>query len=278
MSDPTEGRARVAGLFDRLAPGYDQGQVPWFRPIAARLVDLLHPSPGERALDVGAGRGAATFPLATAVGGAGRVTAVDISPVMCELLRAAAAGAGVHHVDVVVGEATPERLGPARFDLAAASLVLFFDPDPAATMAGWVRLLRPGGRIGLTTFGPVDDAWAAAERVVLEHAAPGSLDARTSGGRGPFAGTESMAALLAASGAVDAASHDEPLEVTLPDAGAWRTWTMTLGMRQFWDSIPETDRPAVFAEAAAHLEGARGSDGRLHLVQQVRYTTGRSPG
>ena len=277
MTHTPAGRARVAGLFDQLAPRYDQGPVPWFRPIAARLVELLAPRPGEVALDVGAGRGAATFPLAEAVGTSGRVTAVDISAVMCDLLRAAVAATGVEHVEVLAGEAGPETLGDARFDVVAASLVLFFDPDPATTLANWIGLVRPGGRIGLSTFGPVDDAWKEAEVVVLEHAPAGMLDARTSGTRGPFASPASMASLLEACGATDVDSHDEPLHVTLPDAQSWRDWTLTLGMRQIWESVPETDRDGVFAAAAAHLEGARGPDGLLHLVQQVRYTTGRAP-
>ncbi|HET9128359.1 MAG TPA: methyltransferase domain-containing protein [Propionibacteriaceae bacterium] len=277
MTDSHPGRVRVAALFDDLAPRYDQGPVPWFRPIAARLVDLLDPQPGDRALDVGAGRGAATFPLAEAVGATGRVVAVDLSPRMCDLLRTSVADAGAAQVEVVVGEARPGTRGGSEFDVVAASLVLFFDPEPAATLSDWMRLLRPGGRIGLTTFGPVDDAWTAAERRVLAHAPADMLDARTSGTRGVFGSPSAMAGLLEQCGAIEVGSHDEPLEVTLPDAGAWRAWTMTLGMRQIWDSIPPPRREEVFTAAATELEGARGADGRLHLTQQVRYTIGRAP-
>ena len=277
MGDTLPVRARVARLFDQLAPGYDQGPVPWFRPIAARLVELLAPRPGEAALDVGAGRGAATFPLVEAVGRSGRVTAVDVSPVMCDLLKESVAAVGARNVEVLVGEAGPATLGSARFDVVAASLVLFFDPAPATALAAWTSLVRPGGRIGLTTFGLADDAWTAAERVVLQYASAETLDARTSGTRGPFASTASMASLLASCGATEVDSHDEPLHVDLPDAESWRAWSMTLGLRQVWESIPEADRDEVFAEAANHLQAARGADGRLHLVQQVRYTTGRAP-
>lgn len=275
MTDSHPQRARVAALFDQLAAHYDEGPVPWFRPIAGRLVDLLAPRPGEWALDVGAGRGAATFRLADAVGASGRVVAVDLSPGMCGLLRRTAAEAGATQVEVVVGEARPGTLGTSRFDVVAASLVLFFDPEPAATLADWVGLLRPGGRIGLTTFGPVDETWAAAERLVLAHAPTGLLDARTSGTRGLFGSTTALAGLLERSGATEVSSREEPLEVTLPDAEAWRAWTMTLGMRQIWEAIPEPRRDDVFTEAATELERARGADGRLHLTQQVRYTTGR---
>ena len=46
------------------------------------------PQPGERALDIGCGRGAATALLAEAVGDAGTVTAIDLSQRMVEHTRA----------------------------------------------------------------------------------------------------------------------------------------------------------------------------------------------
>lgn len=275
MTTPAQARTRISGLFDELAPVYDQGSVPWFQPIAARLVELMKPQPGDYVLDIGAGRGAATWPLCVAVGLTGRVTAIDLSPVMVEHLEADARARGLTNLATQVGEAGPQTLEPGSFDLVTASLVLFFDPTPEQTLRDWISLLRPGGRIGLTTFGPVDDVWRDAERVVLEHAPAHLLDPRTVGIRGPFASTDTMAALLARSGAAEVDSHDEPLKVVLPDAAAWRAWSMTLGFREVWNAVPEDDREPVFAHVSTVLEGDRGSDGQLHLTQQVRYTTGR---
>ncbi len=264
----------MAALFDGLAPGYDQGPVPWFRPIAARLVDLVAPAAGESALDIGAGRGAATFPLCDRVGPEGRVTAVDLSTGMIGHLEADARRRGTTWLHTQVGEARTDLLPDAPYDVVTASLVLFFDPDPQATLHEWLRLVRPGsGRLGLSTFGPVDAAWQAADAAVLAHAPAGQLDPRTSGTRGPFASTGSLTDLVERCGGVDVTSHDEPLAVVLPDAEAWRTWTMTLGMRQFWAAVPEAALPGVLEQVTRSLEAARGDDGLLHLTQTVRYTT-----
>lgn len=274
MPTPAETRAHVAGLFDRLAPAYDQGPVPWFTPMAARLVELVAPAAGERALDIGPGRGAATFPLCEAVGPTGRVTAIDLAPGMAARLTADAERRGVTNLDIRVGLASPAALGAASYDLVTASLVLFFDPEPEATLADWVALVRPGGRIGLTTFGPQDQAWRAAEDVLISYG-PHLPDPRSTGTRGPYATTDAMAALLTSCGAIDVDSHDEPLEVVLSDAQAWHDWSMTLGMRQFWDAVPPAEHAEVLARVGDRLEADRGPDGLLHLVQQVRYTTGR---
>ncbi|MEP7333270.1 MAG: methyltransferase domain-containing protein [Terracoccus sp.] len=275
--DAAARRDRVAALFDQLAAGYDQGGVPWFTPIGSRLVELTRPRPGDRAVDIGSGRGAASFALLAAVGPHGHVSAVDLSPFMVDRLRSEADERGITNLDAQVGEASPGRLQQASFDVGTASLVLFFDPEPERTFAGWLSLLRPGGRIGLSTFGATDAAWTAAEAVLLRYAPPALLDARTSGRVGPFTSTATMSTLFHSAGALDVDSHDEPLEVVLPDAQAWRAWTMTLGLRQLWEAVPPAELDRALAEITAALEADRGSDGLLHLTQQVRYTIGSAP-
>ena len=278
MTEAQRRRAGVAALFDQLAPHYDQGGVPWFRPIAQRLVELLAPQPGEHALDIGSGRGAVTFALREALGPTGRVTAVDLSPAMVRLLEEEAIERGISGIDTLVGEARPDTLGAERFDVVAASLVLFFDPDPEATLRGWLALLRPEtGRLGLTTFGAIDEHWAAAEAALLAHTPAGVLDPRTTGTRGPFASSEALESLVRASGASQVSTVVEPLVVhPCRTPAAWRTWTMGLGLRQT-ASVPESAMADVLAQVEAALEPGRADDGRLHLTQQVRYTIARTP-
>ncbi|WP_404388524.1 class I SAM-dependent methyltransferase [Humibacillus xanthopallidus] len=277
QAEAQQRRAGVADLFDQLAPLYDQSGVPWFGPIAQRLVALVGPQPGEHALDIGAGRGAATFPLREAVGATGHVTAVDLSPAMVGLLEREALERGVAGIYAIVGEAGPATLGAERFDVVTASLVLFFDPDAESTLRGWFELLRPRtGRLGITSFAGIDEHWAAAEAALLAHAPAGALDPRTTGTRGPFASSEALESLFRACGASQVETVVEPLLVTFPDAAAWRAWTMGFGLRQFWASVPESALPGVLAEIELALDGDRGDDGQLHLTQQVRYTTARA--
>ena len=87
-------------MFDRLAAGYDQTGVPYYAVIARGLVDRLHVRRGERVLDIGAGRGAATFPLAEAVGEGGYVDAIDVAPGMVEHLARDTAGLPEVHVEL----------------------------------------------------------------------------------------------------------------------------------------------------------------------------------
>jgi ubiquinone/menaquinone biosynthesis C-methylase UbiE len=65
-------RESLRRLFDAVSDSYDQVGVDFFQPIAEGLVARLDPQPGERALDLGCGRGAALLPIARAVGPGGR--------------------------------------------------------------------------------------------------------------------------------------------------------------------------------------------------------------
>ena len=143
MTDPTSPFDPVAEVFDAVADTYDNVGVEFFRPIAHGLVRELAPRPGERALDVGCGRGAVLFPLAEAVAPGGTVTGIDLAPLMVAATAAdvAAAAFDPDHVTVEVrqGDATAPDVAPGSVDLIASSLVLFFLPDPRAALAAWRR-------------------------------------------------------------------------------------------------------------------------------------------
>jgi ubiquinone/menaquinone biosynthesis C-methylase UbiE len=77
--------AAVQRLFDEVAAEYDQ-HLPFFATFGRDLVDWSGLQPGQRVLDIAAGRGAITVPAAQAVGKHGAVVAVDNAPNMLSAL------------------------------------------------------------------------------------------------------------------------------------------------------------------------------------------------
>ncbi len=280
-TETTEQSRRVAAMFDAIADTYDTVAVPWFGPIAAGLVDCVAPRPGERALDLGTGRGAALWPLAARVAPGGSVTGLDISQQMIEATRADATarrGAdGVDAITLVVGDAGAPDLADGSFDLAVASLVLFFLPDPPSALRAWRSLLVAGGRLGISTFADRDRAWEDLDDVFTPYLPPALLDARTSGSRGAFASDEGVARLLAEGSFVDIATMTVGLPVHFDDVEQWRAWTWSHGQRSHWLAVPVEARGDVLAEATRRLAPVLDEGGGFTLTQQVRYTTGRRP-
>lgn len=264
--------SRIAELFDAVADTYDAVGVEFFGPIAEGLVREVAPEPGQRALDIGCGRGAALIPLARAVAPPGSALGLDVSPRMVELAREAAVAAGVS-VDVVVGDASEPDLPASSFDVVVSSLVLFFLPDPAAALRTWRGLLVDGGTIGVSTFGPYDEQWRESVDAALHRfASQGSNDARTTGTRGPFASDDAMEALLRSAGFRDVRTVAATVSPRFDDPEHWYRWSMSVGQRQFWTSIPPGELDSVKSAVFAAVADCRDHSGRIGFDQQVRYT------
>ena len=151
--------------------------------------------------------------------------------------------------------------------------MLFFAPDTEATLRHWLSLLRPTGRLAITTFGAQDEVWQSVDSMFRPYLPPGLLDPRTTGPDAPFASMTAFDTFVRASGGVTVSSVEEPVEITFTDAHQWRAWTMTQGQRGMWGSVPEQ-------EHASRSSGGWRPSWRVPrrvrpdpAAQQVRYTT-----
>lgn len=260
----------VAAVFDRAAETYDAVGVPWFGPIAAGLVAELAVRPGERVLDIGCGRGAALIPLATAAGPTGSVLGIDLAPRMVDLT--ADDIRDLPQVTVRVDDAISPQLPAESFDVIAASLVLFFLPDPVAVLRQWRALLVPGGRLGITTFGPQEPGWVEIDAVFQPYLSPAMLDARASGRRGPYASDEGVSGLFSDAGFEDVRTSHHDVEAVFDSPEHLLRFTWSHGQRAMWEAVPEVERDGIARQLLDTAARRADPSGRLRLRQQVRHT------
>lgn len=108
--------------------------------------------PGQTIVDLGCGPGLTSIGLASVVGPAGRVVAVDASAVACAHLEADVGRAGLTNVEVVTRDVCGLDLSPWRPDGVFARWLFSFLPDPAAVIHGLVSGLGPGATIAVVDY------------------------------------------------------------------------------------------------------------------------------
>jgi SAM-dependent methyltransferase len=102
---------------------------------------------GETVLDLGSGPGLDALLAAKAVGSAGRVIGVDMTPEMLDRARATAAKAGVAHVEFREGRLEALPVDGSSVDAVMSNCVINLVPDKSAVFREVARVLRPGGRV-----------------------------------------------------------------------------------------------------------------------------------
>lgn len=127
---------------------------------AAGLVDRVGLRRGERVLDVACGTGVAARAAAERVGRTGRVAGIDINAAMLGIARTLPAGAGAS-IGWVQGNVQSLPFAEASHDVVLCQLGLQFVPGRPAALAQMHRVLRPGGRLGLNVYGPIEHNPAA---------------------------------------------------------------------------------------------------------------------
>jgi ubiquinone/menaquinone biosynthesis C-methylase UbiE len=116
------------------------------------------PAPGKRIADVAAGKGYLTKPLATAVGKAGRVYAVEIGTEELAALRTLSQQEGFTNIEVIAASESDPHL-PANLDGVVILNSYHELSDYKSTLAGIKRALRAGGLLVLVDNNPTRPGW-----------------------------------------------------------------------------------------------------------------------
>jgi L-amino acid N-acyltransferase YncA/precorrin-6B methylase 2 len=114
-------------------------------PVAVAALSL-----GEIVLDLGSGGGIDVLLSARRVGPAGRVYGLDAAPEMIALARANAAATGAANAEFLYGSIEDIPLPDGHVDTVISNCVINLSADKPRVLAEALRVLRPGGRLGVS--------------------------------------------------------------------------------------------------------------------------------
>ncbi len=118
---------------------------------------------GDVVLDLGSGGGIDVLLSASRVGPTGFAYGLDMTDEMLELARRNAAEAGATNVEFRKGRIESIPLDDASVDVVISNCVVNLSTDKAAVLAEVARVLRPGGRVGISDV-VADDSLAPEDR------------------------------------------------------------------------------------------------------------------
>ena len=240
------------------APSYDELFAPFTGAYADDAIRLLNVTEHDRVLDVAAGSGA--FTTRAAERGAS-VLATDFAPGMLQVLDALVAERQLTKVTTAMMDGQALDVEDNAFDVAASMFGLIFFPDLDAGMREMARVVRPGGRLAISSwdlqgFGMLAMIGRAIVTVAPEVELPTRVPLWARLGA-----PDTLSASLTAAGWADVAIHtvDHPLVIPDPVAFFHRLGEWSIPARAILARIPE-DSHAAAAEAFAAEVAASGGD------------------
>lgn len=272
-------KQHLAGVFNRAAATYDQIGPAFFAHFGRRLVELAQIPAGAQVLDVATGRGAVFFPTAQAVGLGGYVTGIDLSERMVEETSRELTRRGITNGEIRQMDAEHLLSPDHTFDYLVSGFSLFFFPHLDAALAEFRRVLKPSGRIAVSTWSPYgDDDWKWFRDLCRSYVPPDPEEPKTS--QHIFDTPEGMRAIMSSVGLAVVRVFNETADFVYANEDEWWSSLWSHGTRNSLERIENAAGPEglarLKASALERLRTIKQADG-IHRPMGALFTLAVKP-
>ncbi len=224
--------------FDTVAPGYDHPSLAFFPEAAQRMLAHLRPDPDGCLLDVCTGTGVVALAAAGQMP-EGRVTGIDLSSGMLEQARNKARQRGLGNVEFVHVDLEQADFPARHFDLITIGFGLFFMSDMSAALSRMLHMLKPGGRIAVSSF--TDKAFDPMSDLFLRRYESFGYEVPPLSWK-RLSTPQAMRDRFGEAGIEDVSLHNEPLGYYMETAQSWWDIVWNAGFRRLLNELSGDER------------------------------------
>lgn len=139
--------------FNAASDYFDAPALSFWNRFGQRTIDRLSLQPGDRLLDVCCGSGASAIPAGVYVGSTGEVLGIDIAESLLKLGREKSRQQDLENIEFRYGDFENLGFPEESFDVIVCVFGIFFVPDMVAAVRELWRMVRPGGKLAVTSWG-----------------------------------------------------------------------------------------------------------------------------
>ena len=265
-------KLKAATTYNAAADHFDDGPLGFWDRYGHGTIERLALSPGSTVLDVGCGSGASAIPAAQKVGSDGHVIGVDLAERLLAMARAKAAAQGLQNVEFRVGDMETLGFPDGAFDAVICVFAIFFVPDMVKQARELWRMVRPGGQLAITTWGPrMFEPGSAAWWAAVKRYRPDLVSAFNPWER--IITPQAVNQLLIDSGIGEAQITAVSGQQALRSPEDW--WTVALGSGYRW-TIEQMDHETIESVRNENLK-TLGANGSKFIETNVIYAVANKP-
>lgn len=154
MNEHEVAKAKAAMTYNTAADYFDHPVSSFWHCFGRQTIERLALRSGESVLDVCSGSGGSALPAAEQVGPHGKVIAADLAERLIALAEAKAEVKRLENIEFRVADMLELGYSDDSFDAVVCVFGIFFVPDMSAAVKELWRMVKPGGRLAITTWGP----------------------------------------------------------------------------------------------------------------------------
>jgi ubiquinone/menaquinone biosynthesis C-methylase UbiE len=249
MTSKEEAIAKAETTFNSASEYFDAPALSFWNRFGQQTIERLSLQSVDvsrqlRILDVCCGTGASAIPAAVSVGSAGNVLGIDIAESLLELARKKSQQQGLENIEFRRGDFENLNYDSESFDVVVCVFGIFFVPDMVAAVQELWRMVRPGGKLAITSWG--ENVFEPANKIfwgAIEAERPDLSKKFTPWDR--ISDPSSLQALLVAGGATQVEIFAEAGVHELASPEDWWTIVMGGGLRGTIDQLEPEARERV---------------------------------